>query len=148
MRHRMRAIQLKHLKRAKTIDPELLARKTSSDVAAQVAANARRWWRNSGTFLNSVLNLAWASRLGIPRLCWPQLLEPPGPDPHAGWCGRGGRPLPLCRFSLAGKRRKRHSGISIWSCVCAGLRLIPATSHPLGGDGKVGWKGIPGISYD
>ena len=20
---------------------------------------------------------------------WPQLLEPPGADPHAGWCGRG-----------------------------------------------------------
>jgi len=69
MRHRMRAIQLKHWKRAKTIYPELLARKASSDVAAQVAANARRWWRNSGMLLNSVLNLAWADRLGIPRLC-------------------------------------------------------------------------------
>jgi group II intron reverse transcriptase/maturase len=69
MRHRMRAIQLKHWKRAKTIYPELLARKASSDVAARVAANARRWWRNSGMLLNSVLNLAWADRLGIPRLC-------------------------------------------------------------------------------
>src|ERR1035437_4549869 len=69
MRHRMRAIQLKHWKRAKTIYPELLARKASSNVAAQVAANARRWWRNSGMLLNSVLNLAWADRLGIPRLC-------------------------------------------------------------------------------
>jgi len=69
MRHRIRAIQLKHWKRAKTIYPELLARKASPDVAAQVAANARRWWRNSGMLLNSVLNLAWADRLGIPRLC-------------------------------------------------------------------------------
>ena len=69
MRHRMRAIQLKHWKRAKTIYPELLARKAPCDVAAQVAANARRWWRNSGMLLNSVLNLAWADRLGIPRLC-------------------------------------------------------------------------------
>jgi len=69
MRHRIRAIQLKHWKRAKTIYSELLARKASSDVAAQVAGNSRRWWRNSGMLLNSVLNLAWADRLGIPRLC-------------------------------------------------------------------------------
>jgi group II intron reverse transcriptase/maturase len=69
MRHRMRAIQLKHWKRAQTIYSELLARKASSDVAAQVAVNARRWWRNSGMLLNSVLTLAWADRLGIPRLC-------------------------------------------------------------------------------
>jgi len=69
MRHRMRAIQLKHWKCAKTIYQELLARKASPDVAAQVAANARRWWRNSGMLLNSVLDLAWADRLGIPRLC-------------------------------------------------------------------------------
>jgi len=69
MRHRMRAIQLKHWKQAKTIYSELLARKAPSDVAAQVAGNSRRWWRNSGMLLNSVLNLAWADRLGIPRLC-------------------------------------------------------------------------------
>ena len=69
MRHRMRAIQLKHWKQAKTIYSELLARKASSDVAAQVAGNSRRWWRNSGMLLNSVLNLAWADRLSIPRLC-------------------------------------------------------------------------------
>lgn len=69
MRHRIRAIQLKHWKRAKTIYPELLARNASPEVAAQVAANARRWWRNSGMLLNSVLTLAWADRLGIPRLC-------------------------------------------------------------------------------
>lgn len=69
MRHRMRAIQLKHWKRAPTIYSELLARKASSDVAAQVAGNSRRWWRNSGMLLHSVLNLAWADRLGIPRLC-------------------------------------------------------------------------------
>ena len=40
-----------------------------------------------------------ASLMGLPRLSGLQLLEPPGADPHAGWCGRG--PLsvepPLCR---------------------------------------------------
>jgi RNA-directed DNA polymerase len=69
VRHRMRAIQLKHWKRAETIYSELLARKASSDVAAQVAGNSRRWWRNSAMLLHSVLNLAWADRLGVPRLC-------------------------------------------------------------------------------
>jgi len=69
VRHRMRAIQLKHWKRSQTTYAELLARKAPPDVAAQVAVNARRWWRNSGMLLNSVLNLAWADRLGIPRLC-------------------------------------------------------------------------------
>jgi RNA-directed DNA polymerase len=69
MRHRMRAIQLKHWKRGKTAYRELLALGASTTVAAQVAGNFRRWWRNSGMLLNSVLNLAWADRLGIPRLC-------------------------------------------------------------------------------
>ena len=69
LRHRMRAIQLKHWKRGTTAYRELTALGASSDVAAQVAANTRRWWRNSGMLLNSVLNLAWADRLGLPRLC-------------------------------------------------------------------------------
>ena len=69
MRHRLRAIQLKHWKRGTTIYRALLALGASSDVVAQVAGNSSRWWRNSGMLLNSVLNLAWADRLGIPRLC-------------------------------------------------------------------------------
>ena len=69
IRHRVRAIQLKHWKRSSTIYRELLARGAPANVAAQVAGNARRWWRNSGMLLNSVLKLAWADQLGIPRLC-------------------------------------------------------------------------------
>jgi RNA-directed DNA polymerase len=69
MRHRMRAVQLKHWKRSETAFRELRALGASSDVAAQVAANSYRWWRNSGMLLNSVLNLAWADKLGLPRLC-------------------------------------------------------------------------------
>jgi len=42
-----------------------------------------------------------STRRVFPRLATqPQLLEPPGADPHAGWCGRGSRcndPGPLCR---------------------------------------------------
>ncbi len=69
MRHRMRAVQLKHWKRGETAYRELRALGASPDVAAQVAGNSRRWWRNSGMLLNSVLNLAWADKLGLPRLC-------------------------------------------------------------------------------
>lgn len=69
IRHRIRAIQLKQWTRGTTTYRELRKRGASSDVAAQVAANTRRWWRNSGMLLHTVLNLRWADQLGIPRLC-------------------------------------------------------------------------------
>jgi len=68
MRHRLRAIQLKQWKRGKTMYRELLAMGAKPEVARQVAANSRRWWRNSGMFLNAVLTLAWSDKLGMPRL--------------------------------------------------------------------------------
>ena len=89
VRHRLRAIQLKQWRRGVTIFRELMALGAKTNVATQVAGNARRWWRNSGMLLNSVLTIRWADQLGVPRLALPQSLEPPGADPHAGWCGRG-----------------------------------------------------------
>jgi len=68
IRHRLRAIQLKQWKRGKTMFRELRAMGASVTVAHRVAANSRRWWRNSGKLLNSVLNLAWFDGLGLPRL--------------------------------------------------------------------------------
>ena len=68
MRHRLRAIQLKQWKRGRTIFRELTARGAHFDVAQQVAGNSRRWWRNSGMLLNSVLTIRWADQLGVPRL--------------------------------------------------------------------------------
>lgn len=68
LRHRLRAIQLKQWKRGTTTYRELRALGASVDVAAQVAANTRQWWRNSGGLLNRVLTLAWFDRLGLPRL--------------------------------------------------------------------------------
>ena len=68
MRHRLRAVQLKHWKRGKTIYRELMALGTKPEVARQVAANNRRWWRNSGMLLNAVLTLEWTDGLGMPRL--------------------------------------------------------------------------------
>lgn len=68
VRHRLRAIQLKHWKRGPTMYRELRALGAAHDVARQVAANSHRWWRNSGKLLNSVLPIAWFDRLGLPRL--------------------------------------------------------------------------------
>ena len=68
MRHRLRAIQLKQWKRGGTIFRELTALGAKPNVAQQVAGNARRWWRNSGMLLNSVLTIAWADQLGMPNL--------------------------------------------------------------------------------
>lgn len=68
MRHRLRAIQLKQWKRGTTIFRELTARGAKPGVARQVAGNSRRWWRNSGMLINSVLTIKWADQLGMPRL--------------------------------------------------------------------------------
>jgi group II intron reverse transcriptase/maturase len=68
VRHRLRAIQLKHWKRGTTMYRELCALGAAHDVARQVAGNSRRWWRNSGKLLNGVLPIAWFDRLGLPRL--------------------------------------------------------------------------------
>ena len=66
--HRLRAIQLKHWRRGTTIYRELRALGASEKVAARVAANSRRWWRNSRMALNHVLTIAYFDRLGVPKL--------------------------------------------------------------------------------
>ena len=68
LRHRLRAIQLKHWKRPKTIYRELNALGADEDVAKRVALYSRRWWRNSAMLLNSVLTIAYFDRMGVPRL--------------------------------------------------------------------------------
>ena len=68
LRHRLRAIQLKHWKRPATIYRELTQRGAAQTVVRRVAANSRRWWRNSDGLLNTVLTIAYFDRLGVPRL--------------------------------------------------------------------------------
>ncbi len=68
LRHRLRAIQLKHWRRGPTIYRELRALGASSEIARQVAANARCWWRNSDRAINRVLTIAYFDQLGLPRL--------------------------------------------------------------------------------
>ena len=68
IRHRVRAIHLKHWKRGTTIFRELRARGLSVDAAAKVASNARRWWRNSGMLIHIAFPISYFDQLGIPRL--------------------------------------------------------------------------------
>jgi RNA-directed DNA polymerase len=68
LRHRVRATQLKHWRRGRTIHREPLAMGAKSGVAQTVAANSRRRWRNSGMLLNAVLTLAWSDKLEFPCL--------------------------------------------------------------------------------
>ena len=68
MRHRMRAIHLKHWRHGSTIYRELIDLGAKPKVALLVAKNSRRWWRNSALALNNVLTIAYFDRLGMPRL--------------------------------------------------------------------------------
>lgn len=68
MRHRLRAIQLKHWKRGTTMYRELKALGATDMVARRVAGNARSYWRNADGLLKTVLTIAYFDRLGVPRL--------------------------------------------------------------------------------
>ena len=68
IRHRLRALQLKHWKRGTTIYRELRARGMSARGARRVAANGRRWWRNSAIAIHVALPNKLFDDLGLPRL--------------------------------------------------------------------------------
>ena len=68
IRHRLRALQLKHWRRGKTMYRELLALGVSATDALIVARNSRRWWHNSRLALNRAMPIAYFDRIGVPRL--------------------------------------------------------------------------------
>ena len=68
IRHRLRAMQLKHWRRGTTMYRQLRALGASERDARKVAANSRRWWRNSYLLLNRAMPIAYFDRLGVPRL--------------------------------------------------------------------------------
>lgn len=68
IRHRLRAVQLKHWRRGTTMYRELKALGASEADARRVAANSRCWWRNSRLRLNRAMPIAYFDRLGVPRL--------------------------------------------------------------------------------
>lgn len=78
LRHRLRAIQLKHWKQGPTIHQRLMASGAKPSIARAVAANSRRWWRNSGMLLHAVLDLNWCGSLGLIRIT-PDLNSPNRP---------------------------------------------------------------------
>jgi group II intron reverse transcriptase/maturase len=67
LRHRLRAVQLKQWRRGTTMFRELRKLGAQADLAARIAGNARRWWRNSRMALNRVMPVAYFDRLGVPR---------------------------------------------------------------------------------
>jgi RNA-directed DNA polymerase len=68
IRHRLRAIHLKHWKRGATVYRELRARGLPQHRAAKVAANARRWWNNSAMLIKVAFPISYFDQLGVPRL--------------------------------------------------------------------------------
>lgn len=66
--HRLRQIHLKQWKRGKTVFRELVSRGVPERVAGPIAANSRRWWRNSSKSLNEALPNRYFDSLGLPRL--------------------------------------------------------------------------------
>jgi group II intron reverse transcriptase/maturase len=68
LRHRLRALHLKHWRCGPVIYRELRARGLTQHQAAQVAINARRWWHNSARGINRALPIRYFDQLGVPRL--------------------------------------------------------------------------------
>ena len=68
IRHRLRMVQLKQWKRGRTIYREMKHLGAAEDVARKVAANSRRWWKNSAKLLNTALPNSYYDRMGVPRL--------------------------------------------------------------------------------
>ncbi|MBN1320110.1 MAG: group II intron reverse transcriptase/maturase [Thermoleophilia bacterium] len=68
IRHRLRAIQLKQWKRGRTAFRELVARGLSPDLAARIAVNTCRWWKNAAMALHIALPNRLFDQMGLPRL--------------------------------------------------------------------------------
>jgi RNA-directed DNA polymerase len=68
IRHRLRAMRLKQLRRGSTAYLELRRLGLSRDAAAKVAGNLRRWWRNARYAVNIAMPNRFFDELGVPRL--------------------------------------------------------------------------------
>jgi group II intron reverse transcriptase/maturase len=68
IRHRLRALHLKHWKSGRTIYRELRARGLSDIASRRVAANGRRWWKSSAMLIHIAFPIRYFDELGIPRL--------------------------------------------------------------------------------
>ena len=68
IRHRLRAVQLKHWKCGRTVYREVLKMGASHELAVMAASRVQSWWHHSQSALNEVLTVSYFDRLGVPRL--------------------------------------------------------------------------------
>jgi RNA-directed DNA polymerase len=68
IRHRLRAIILKHWRTGTTIYSRLRALGATPELAALMAGGAGHWWGHSEAGLNRILTVKYFDGLGIPRL--------------------------------------------------------------------------------
>lgn len=67
LRHRLRAVQLKHWRRGPTAYLALRKLGARVDEAQRIAAHLRSWWHTSALGVNRLLPIAYFDRLGVPR---------------------------------------------------------------------------------
>ncbi|MEY2891951.1 MAG: hypothetical protein RJA98_1859 [Pseudomonadota bacterium] len=67
LRHRLRAVQLKHWRRGPTAYRALRRLGAREDEALCIAGNLRRWWHTSALGINRLLPIAYFDRLGVPK---------------------------------------------------------------------------------
>jgi len=68
IRHRPRALQLKQWRRGPKVYAELRKLGVVEVAAARIAANTRRWWRNSAMLMHVGRDIRYYERLGVPRV--------------------------------------------------------------------------------
>ena len=68
IRHRLRAIQLKHWRTGTTVYNRLRSLGATHEQAALMAGGAGHWWRHSEAGLNRILTIDYFDALGFPRL--------------------------------------------------------------------------------
>jgi group II intron reverse transcriptase/maturase len=68
IRHRLRALQLKHWKRGAKVYAELHKLGLPPVAAARVAAHTRRWWHNAALLIHLGLSTRYYDRIGVPKL--------------------------------------------------------------------------------
>lgn len=68
VRHRLRALQLKHWRTGTTVYSRLRGLGATHELAALIAGGAGHWWRHSEAGLNRILTVKYFDELGFPRL--------------------------------------------------------------------------------
>ena len=68
IRHRLRVLRLKQLKRGTTAYPELRRLGANRDAARGAARHLQSWWRNAALLAHTAFTIRFFDQLGLPRL--------------------------------------------------------------------------------